>query len=185
MKYIACILFAFLIAACAHTSTTSAPVNIVGLWEGTVDNPDVGPPLQVVYQFTSDGQDIRGFVGNKDHHGEWVKIENFKMKGDKINFTTTSNTSRGAVKVKYKGTFVDPAIELSAKVERPSSPSNSYRLGKPSFRRESNLRGDVTRGPVSGIDQRMPSNMDLSGVPTKDTIGGRSTAYTLTIRKVQ
>jgi hypothetical protein len=49
MKYITAILGLLLIAGCVHSSTTSAPVNIVGLWKGTFDKVDSGPPLEFTF----------------------------------------------------------------------------------------------------------------------------------------
>ena len=78
MKYITTILGLLLIAGCAHTSTTSAPENIVGLWKGTFDNVDFGPPQELAFNFISDGPNVGGFMRNETAQGGWIQIENFK-----------------------------------------------------------------------------------------------------------
>ena len=177
MKYITAFLGLLLIAGCAHTSTTSAPVNIVGLWKGTVDKVVFGPPRELAFNFISDGQNIAGFMRNEARPDDWIKLENFIMKGDQIYFTTTNNTPQGVIKVKYKGRFVDSVIKLAAKVERPGSSDNPLRGTKPSFRYEGRLAGSLDQ-PSNIIDQAL-SGMEVS----KGTIDGGD--ITFTIRKVQ
>ena len=182
MKYITAVLGLLLIAGCAHNSTNSAPVNIVGLWKGTFDKVIFGPPLELAFNFTSDGQNVGGFMRNEAQSGGWIKLENFIMKGDKIYFTTTTNTPQGVIKVNYTGKFVDSVIKLAAKVKRPGSSDNPLRGTKPSFRDEGRSERFLSKGS-NIIDQANPGNIDLSGGVSKGTIGGGG--ITFTIRKVQ
>ena len=177
MKYITAILGLLLIAGCVHTSTSGAPVNIVGLWKGTVDKVVFGEPRELAFNFISDGQNVGGFMRNEAHPDDWIRLENFKMKGDKIYFMTATNTPQGVIKVKYKGRFVDSAIKLNAKVERPDSSENRLLADKPSFRYEGRLTRRSDR-PSNNIDATL-SGMEVS----KATIDGGD--ITFTIRKVQ
>lgn len=183
MKYITCILFVLLVAGCAHTSATSAPVNFVGLWKGTSDSLDVGPPLELVFNFMSDGQDIRGSMRNETRQGEWIKLENLKIKGDKIYFSTVTNTPQGAIKVKYNGRLVDSVINLSAKYERAGSPGNPFRGTKPSFRYEGPSGGSLstTSNIIDDANPGKTGKIDLEKALNTGTIF----VGELTIRKVQ
>ena len=119
---------------------------------------------------------------NEAQPGDWIKLENFIMKGDKIYFTTTTNTPQGVIKVNYTGKFVDSVIKLAAKVERPGSSDNPLRGTKPSFRYEGSSERILSKDS-NIIDQANPGNIDLSGGVSKGTIGGGG--ITFTIRKVQ
>ncbi len=84
MKYITVVLGLLLIAGCVHSSKTSAPVNIVGLWKGTIDKVDSGPPLELAFNFVSDGKNVGGFMRDEALPGDWIRLENFILNGDKI-----------------------------------------------------------------------------------------------------
>ena len=103
MKYFTAIIGILFIAGCAHTSTTSAPKNIVGLWKGTFNNVNVGPSQDLAFNFISDGGNVGGYMRNEKVQSEWIRIENFKMKGDRINFTISTDTPQGKFKYKFKG----------------------------------------------------------------------------------
>ena len=79
MKYITLVLSLFLIAGCAHTSITTAPVDIVGLWKGEFNNPMGGPPTRMAFKFIRDGGSIGGVMRNESIQGEWDQLENLKM----------------------------------------------------------------------------------------------------------
>ena len=177
MKYIITVLGLLLITGCVHSSTTSAPVDIVGLWKGTVDKVIFGQPRELAFKFINDGQNVGGLMRNEARPDDWIKLENFKMKGDRIYFITTTYTPQGVIKVKYKGRLVDSEIKLATKVERPGSSDNRLSTSKPSFRYEGRSAG-VTEGPSNIIDDAL-SGMEES----KGTINGGD--ITFTIRKVQ
>jgi hypothetical protein len=184
MKYFTVILGLLLISSCAHTSPTSAPDSIVGLWKGTFVRADSGPPQELAFNFISDGPNVGGSMRNETAQGGWIRIENFKMKGDKINFTTLIDTPQGKFKQKYKGRLVDSEIELTAKFERPGSSNNPLRgRGGPSFRYEGRSAG-VTESESNEIDRMNPGNLDTSG---EGLIQGMKAgeSITFTIRKVQ
>ena len=182
MRYITAILGLLLFASCVHSSTTLAPVNIVGLWKGTVDKVDTGPPLELVFNFVNDGQNIGGFVRDEAQQGDWIRLENFIIKKDKIYFTTTINTPQGVINHKYRGRFADSKIKLAARVLRPGSSANPLRGTKPSFRYEGTSR--IIQYNRNAIDQNNPGNMDTSGGAVIQGMKGvRDVEFT--IRKVQ
>jgi hypothetical protein len=184
MKYFTAILGLLLVAGCAHTSTTPAPGNIVGLWKGTFNNVDFGPPQELALNFISDGPNVGGFMRHEAAPGGWIPIENFVMKGDTIYFTTSVDIPQGKFKYKFKGRLVDSEIELTVKFKGAGSPNNPSRVtGTPSFRYEGRSAG-VTESTDNEIDQVKPGNMDNSGGQLIQgmKIGG---SITFTIRKVQ
>lgn len=183
MKYITVVLGLLLITGCVHSSTTSAPINIVGLWKGTIDKVDSGPPLELVFNFVSDGQNIGGFMRDEALSADWIRLENFIMKGNKIYFTTSIDTPQGKINHKYRGRLVDSEIKLAAKVIRPGSSGNPLRGTKPSFRYEGTSR--VIQYKSNNIDQSNPDNMvDTSGGKVIQGMKGIGDVE-FTIRKVQ
>lgn len=115
MKYIAFVLGFFLIAGCAHTSTTTAPVDIVGLWKGEFNNPMGGPPTRLAFKFIRDGRSIGGVMRNESIQGEWDQLENLKIKGSRIYFTSSPKTPQGKIKIKFKGKIEGDKIRLAYK----------------------------------------------------------------------
>ena len=182
MKYFIAVLGLLLIAGCVRSSTTSAPVNIVGLWKGTYDKVVFGPPRELAFNFISDGLNVGGFMRNEAQQSDWIRLDNFIMKGDKIYFTTANNTPQGVIKLTYKGRLVDSEIKLTATVERQGSSDNPLRGTRPSFRYEGGSAGGSNSSNT--IDQANPGNIASSarGVINGMIYDGSST---FTIRKVQ
>ena len=105
MKFIAFILGLLLIAGCAHVSTTSSPVNINGTWEGEYDSGMGGPPLFVSFSFICEGESLGGFVRGSfgpTIPGEWIPLENGKIKGNKISFTSTHPPKMGQPEMRFR-----------------------------------------------------------------------------------
>ncbi len=184
MKYMTVILGILLITGCVHSSTTSAPVDIFGLWKGTIDNAGSGPPLELAFNFVSDGQNVGGFMRDESQPGDWIRLDNFILKRDKIYFTTAVNTPQGVIKHKYTGGFVDSVvIKLAAKVERPGSSDNPLRGQKPSFRNEGLMRGNLSKNSNT-IDQGNPGSIAKTGEGVIQGMKGIRDAE-FTIRKVK
>jgi hypothetical protein len=184
MKYITAVLGLLLIAGCAHTSPTPAPENIIGSWKGTIHDVDTGSYQDLAFKFVSDGPNVGGFMRNETAQGEWIPLENLRMKGDKINFTVSTNIPQGKINYKFKGRLVDSEFKLAAKAERPGASKNTPRVkGIPSFRYEGRS-AEITESTRNEIDQVKPSNMDTSEVELiKGMLSGGE--VTFNIQKVQ
>ena len=104
MKYISFVLSLLLITGCATSSTTSSPINIDGLWEGEYDSGMGGLPLFVTFSFICEGESLGGFVRGSfgpTIPGEWIPLENGKIKGNKISFTSTHPPKMGQPEMRF------------------------------------------------------------------------------------
>ena len=121
MKYIAFVLALLLMASCATSSTTSSPVTIDGTWEGEYDSGmDGQPPMLFTFNFTSEGESLGGFVRGSfgpTGPGEGTPLENGKIKGNHISFTSRPKDTQ--MTFKYKGKIDGDKIKITYKVEMP------------------------------------------------------------------
>ena len=117
MKYITFVVLSlFLVAGCAHTSTTS-PINIGGLWKGEINNPMGGPPTRLAFNFIQDGESIVGAMRNETMQCEWEQLEDFKIKGSRIYFTFSPKISQGKMAFKYRGKVEGDKIKMAYKMK--------------------------------------------------------------------
>ncbi len=117
MKTITFILSLLLIPSCAHVSTSSSPVNIDGTWEGEYDSGIGGPPMLFTFNFMSDGESLGGFVRNESIQGEWTQLENFKIRGSNISFTSRPKNTK--MIFKFKGKVDGDKVKMTFTVKKP------------------------------------------------------------------
>ena len=105
MKSIAFVLGLLLIAGCATSSTTSSPVNINGTWKGVYDSGgmDGQPPKLFIFNFKSDGDSLTGNgCDATTRPDEWIPLENGKIKGSNISFTSGQKNTKNIFEFKGK-----------------------------------------------------------------------------------
>ena len=117
MKIITIIASLFIILSCASVSAKSSPVDIDGTWEGEMKSGMGGPPMHVTFNFKREGDTVKGTVNGAP--GQWIPLEDLKIKGKKISFTVTSKMGQTEMKIKYKGKIKGEKIKLSYKNESP------------------------------------------------------------------
>ena len=163
MKFIAFVLGLLLIASCATSSTTSSPVNIDGTWEGEYDSGMDGQPRMLfIFSFISDGQNLGGFIRNESIQGEGTPLENGKIRGNNISFTSRPKDTQ--MTFKYKGKIDGDKIKITYKAKMAGRPGigNSSRAGRPmiddegrQIRSGSTLSMGRIGGPGMGMDSSL------------------------------
>lgn len=119
MKIITIIASLFIVLSCASVSVKSSPVDIEGTWKGEMKSGMGGPPMYVTLNFKKDGDAVRGTVNGMP--GQWIPLEDLKIKGRKISFTVTSKMGQTEMKIKYKGKVKGEKIKLNFKTETPGA----------------------------------------------------------------
>jgi hypothetical protein len=109
-----------LIAGCAYggdLSATSSTVNIDGTWGGQSDGVMGGPPMTFIFNFKVDGDTLTGTVNGGP--GQFIPLEEGKIKGKKISFTVNAGSGKMKMTVKYKGKIKGDKIKLSYTTKMP------------------------------------------------------------------
>ncbi len=94
--------FLLVASSCAHDAHQSLPIDIDGRWEGQLEGFMGGPPMNLIYNFRADGETLTGTVNGGP--GEWIPLEDGKIKGNKISFTVHADYPGGMKMTwKYRG----------------------------------------------------------------------------------
>ena len=119
MKFITLVLGLLLIVGCTHVSTTSAPVNIDGMWQGEYDSGVAGrPPMLFFFNFIRDGNSLTGVASQGiPGSGPWMPLEGGKIKGSNISFSLSPTPLEGMREINYefKGKIKGDEADLTFK----------------------------------------------------------------------
>jgi hypothetical protein len=112
MRICALIVGLLLTASCAHDTQQSLPIDIDGRWEGQIEGFMGGPPTELIYNFKVVGDTLTGTVNGSP--GEWIPLEDGKIKGNKISFTVNAEFPGGMKMIfDYKGKIKSDKIKLT------------------------------------------------------------------------
>lgn len=168
MKIITLMLGFLLITGCAHQSATSSPVDIGGTWKGEYDmGVSDQPPMLIIINFKNEGNSLTGNMCNATLDPKyWIPLDNGKIKGNNISFTTTPTPKAGLREMifKYKGEIEGDEIKLTFKSRITGNPD------RPKTGRGRRAMGEVDDQRTLGSMKSMMGPMyDISGTESAST----------------
>ena len=93
---------------------------IDGKWKGSASMGMGGPPMDLSYNFKTDGESLTGtYVG---YGGKKLKIKDGKIDGINISFTVDSKFNGTKSTYEYTGMFLGDSLQLSFTTKMGDSP---------------------------------------------------------------
>lgn len=119
MKIYALLLGILLTAGCATLSGPPAP-SIDGKWAGTFAGGMGGQPMELDYEFISEGYTLKGSATGGP--GDRIEIQNGKIEGNNISFDVPVEMGQMKMTVKYTGVLSGDELKLSFIMEMEGGP---------------------------------------------------------------
>jgi hypothetical protein len=98
--------------------------DIAGTWSWTMKGRQGGPDRKFVAKFKADGEKLTGTLSAPGRDGEMreAEIQDGKIKGDEVSFSTVREMNGNKITTKYSGKVSGDAIKGKMEFERNGSP---------------------------------------------------------------